>query len=463
MSKLPETWTYATSVKTNLKSPDGGQYQLRLAPKICIVGPNESNKSAIAEALQLAMSGQAAGLAFKTKPAKQDPLLTAMIPWGQQRGYTEVQWGNGSRSSWALTAGKRAVHTGPKMGALPLADIRAALQGNDSTRARFLYGWLCSPMESRAFLARIPAMLHSVVAEVSSAAARNDETPVNVGAFLTAVGQNKRKASSAAKAVDSLLAGLGTIQEVSEDKIEGLQRQLERAATKRVLQTLHAIGKAQPNVPTREALEALAHTLGGKEAVRVIPAFEESWEQAKEAVLHQRLAKTASQAVTSKAHHQGRGDMLSLLEKEVLAVVFSEIHKRGAQLIRSVSRYLPPKQSLCVDWGDDLQPDRVRLGLQKGEHQHFTLSGSTEARFLAALACAAATPENPLVVVEDRMWDATTLAQMMAVLEKSPAQVVVMSSIMPRGRRRKAWQYVEMSRTDGQPLEITNSLSGEAP
>ena len=458
MSKLPETWTYATSLKTNLKSPDGSQYLLRLAPKICIVAPNESNKSAIAEALQLAMSAQAAGVSFKAKPVKQDPQLAAMIPWGQDRGYSEVQWSDGTRSSWSLKAGTRPVHTGHKMGVLPLADVRAALQGNDTTRARFLYNWLCTPVEARYLSANLRSVMLTTLAEVSQKAAAGDAAPVHLGDLVGLIGSEKRKAAKSAQALESLLGGLGTIREVSDAELDGRREQYLRATTKKVLQDIYAIGKAQPSVPVKDLLDAMARELGGKAAVGKIPALEDLDVTYGDAILHHRLSRTARHAVNSRAHHAARGDQLALLEKEVLSLLYRELKKQERTLIAAVTRYLPPSQTLCLRWGDDLLPDRIRMGLQKGSQEHWTLSGSTEARFLAALACAVATPENPLIVVEDRMWDPKTLAQMLAALEKGPAQVVVMSSIMPRGRKRKAWQYVELSRTEGQPLEIASSL-----
>jgi hypothetical protein len=44
----------------------------------------------------------------------------------------------------------------------------------------------------------------------------------------------------------------------------------------------------------------------------------------------------------------------------------------------------------------------------------------------------------------------------MIALEKSPAQVVIMSTISPKGRARKAWKYVKISREAGKPLEVSD-------
>jgi len=75
------------------------------------------------------------------------------------------------------------------------------------------------------------------------------------------------------------------------------------------------------------------------------------------------------------------------------------------------------------------------------------MSGSTESRVLAALA-AALVPSNEtaIVVLEDRMWDLETLGKTMRSLEKCPCQIIIMSTMRPRGRARKEWTYVEVQR-----------------
>ena len=62
------------------------------------------------------------------------------------------------------------------------------------------------------------------------------------------------------------------------------------------------------------------------------------------------------------------------------------------------------------------------------------------------------TDSNDLIVVDDRMWDADTLKKTMTVLEKAPCQVIVMSTIKPKGRKRGAWTYIQVCRTPGEPL-----------
>jgi hypothetical protein len=457
MSAPIHSWTRAKSLTSNLKSPDGQPYSLPLGQYVLLIGPNQSNKSAIAESIQLALSGQVAGLPYKSKPAKVDPLLTAMIPWGETEGSAQVALSNGEKSSWALTAGKRANHSGAKHEALALAEVRAAMAGSDQTRAKFLYRNLCAPLPARELLAEVPWTHHAVLSLVWPGIEEKESKPIPLDKLLSAIMSRRTQKSKESASCLAVLAGLGSVEEISDDHLEGLRRELSRAAVKEALKTLYVESQRNPQINASDAIEHLADLLGGKRKVGVIPSWEEAWEKTGQALLDNRLSTIAKAAARAGAKHAARADLLQLAGAEVFRVLLRELHKREKDLIARTSRYLPPGEKLAIDWGDSPVPDRVRLGLvglDGGTQIHFTLSGSTEARFLAALACAVASPRAPLIVVEDRMWDTNTLARTMAALEKSPAQVILMSTIKPKGKRRKAWQYVELSRTPGKPLEI---------
>ena len=49
-------------IRSNIKSPNGQAWEYELGDYNLLIGPNESGKSAIAEAVQLALSGSAYGL-----------------------------------------------------------------------------------------------------------------------------------------------------------------------------------------------------------------------------------------------------------------------------------------------------------------------------------------------------------------------------------------------------------------
>ena len=85
--------------------------------------------------------------------------------------------------------------------------------------------------------------------------------------------------------------------------------------------------------------------------------------------------------------------------------------------------------------------------MDRGDTHHYALSGSAEARVLAAMA-AAMGEQASMAIVEDRMWDPKTLSETLHHLEDCPAQVILMSTIPHRGRHRTGWEYVSVSSED---------------
>ena len=67
-----------TNIKGHRAATELGQYTL-------LVGPNESGKSRIAEAIQLALSGSAWGLLWRAKTVKSGSQLDALRP-GEEAG-----------------------------------------------------------------------------------------------------------------------------------------------------------------------------------------------------------------------------------------------------------------------------------------------------------------------------------------------------------------------------------------
>lgn len=83
---------------------------------------------------------------------------------------------------------------------------------------------------------------------------------------------------------------------------------------------------------------------------------------------------------------------------------------------------------------------------------------------LAAIACAVAPDDGPAVVIlPDRQWDPDHLRLVMRGLAKSDAQVVVVSTVKPKGRVPKAWTVVDLEGMDGvNPLEVDDDTEDDA-
>ena len=138
-----------------------------------------------------------------------------------------------------------------------------------------------------------------------------------------------------------------------------------------------------------------------------------------------------------------------LLEKCLEAAIKNLIEDPLRAYTNRVDEYLPEGDTFMINTAGIFQP-----ALKRANGLHIALSGSTEARVLGAMAAALTRPGIPSVVIlDDRMWDPETLYRTLAALEDCPAQVVIMSTMRPKGKRRAKWTYVQI----GEELEYTIS------
>ena len=89
-------------VTSNIKSPDGSPWTRELGKLNLLVGPNESGKSAVAEAVQLAVSGSAYGLFFRSNQVKTGNQLVDLGPGGDKEIFAEVEFEDGTTSRWEM-------------------------------------------------------------------------------------------------------------------------------------------------------------------------------------------------------------------------------------------------------------------------------------------------------------------------------------------------------------------------
>ena len=134
-----------TQIQTNIKSPDGGDYTVNIGKHTLLIGNNESGKSAIAEALQLAQTGSAYGLLYRDKSIKDGKLLSALIPPSQNEAVAVARFDNGSIRRWVLERGKRPKSSGANEGqsALAIAELHSVMSGSTETKVKFFWEVLC--------------------------------------------------------------------------------------------------------------------------------------------------------------------------------------------------------------------------------------------------------------------------------------------------------------------------------
>ena len=108
---------YVDLISTNIKSVDGTTQTHQLGKHTLLVGPNESGKSAIAEAVQLALTGTASGLLYRNKPIKSGAQLSALMPQDEQTEmvFAQARLADGNTAEWILEKGKKPKNSGRNM------------------------------------------------------------------------------------------------------------------------------------------------------------------------------------------------------------------------------------------------------------------------------------------------------------------------------------------------------------
>ena len=433
--------SYIRSIATNIKSPDGKEHTIDLAKNTVLIGPNESGKSAIAESVQLARTGSAFGLLYRDKPIKDGKLLSALIPFGEQEARVEAVLDSGETCGWSLQQGKRPEKWGVNGAVLSSAEIHSVIAGNAETLAKFFWSHLCESVPAATLRQQVPIEHQEAFSMVVS----EDAVSIDMVDLVIRIGKTERDQASAAKASKMALASLGSVRQVSEDELEGIWDTLERAMTRDLTKIIYEMSQRDPGLQGTNTVAELVKNLGGKESIQRIPETGEVVADFCESLLQNRLCRIAIAAQGGASTAVTRQENLCRLRKFVLEEIVRQVAAKIPAFGKRVSAFLPKGEKLHVDISDS---QLITLSIARGEEIHTALSGSTEARLIAALGAALANSDDHLLVVDDRMWDAGTLAKTLGALEKAPCQVIVMSTVRPKGKKRANWSYLEIERGD---------------
>lgn len=446
--------TFVNKLTTNIKSPDGSDYTVNVGKNTLLIGNNEAGKSAIAEGLQLARTGTAYGLLYRDKPIKDGKLLSSLIPPSQEGAYAIAKMEGGEVCEWTLKRGKRATRSGPTNGvSLSIAELHAVMSGSAETKVKFFFGQLCPYLTAAELMELLPKDLHETLILVCRL-----DRPVDLEELLNKIGSLQRDQSAQARASKIALESLGTVRAVGDDELGGVWDTLKRAVLRDLLKMIYIDYRADPSLQAGHVLSHLTTQLGGKDAIGRIPPSDDVLGEIGETLLHRRLTRVAVLAKNGEVRASSLSVSLKALKTAVIRVMHDMVDKAASEFCKKVNSFLPKEDSLLFKSSGS----SIEIGLSRGGENHIALSGSTEARLLAAIAAGLAAGDD-LIVVDDRMWDPLTLGKTMEVLEKSPCQVVVMSTIKPRGRKRSSWSYIEVKRTPGKPLEINDGAKRKDP
>lgn len=438
-----------TQLNCNVKSdrPWGtvlGRYNL-------IMGPNRSRKTAIAQGLELAVSGSVDDVGGKDEVKIAKKLLT--LSSDGETLQASAEFANGHKSLFLLEAGSRAKTQGQFPNAMVHRVARDLLTASEAKTHR--------------------ALMQLVVLEKS-----RDEiaelVPARSRAKYLDIMERTRKGS--AGEAEAILAAA----EYAD------KRARELSASSRTLKTVyeHLKGQAEAQVPNDDALaESTAQIATGSltpqghmaavlrwaqdEGVTACPTCSSpvgaehigtcsAWAAQQPAVDSEALT-TNIQQVRDQMNVAFRWEMLSQVEKlrgfedrehqayknlrdDLDTLIGRLVTVSAASFFREVEKYLPDGWMLGLENGE--------IGLMRGDRVLSALSGAERAACVVAMACAAskrllADDEPAILVMEDRAWDPKTLAEVMRMLVKFDGQVIIQTTMRPRGRISGDWTILE--------------------
>jgi hypothetical protein len=368
---------YTTRLTTNLKGPTR---TYDLGDKVLIVGDNEAGKSAITQSLQLAYSGAATGLLFRDEVKLASALLT-MAPSGAGLDIVAEQ-DDGSRFAYTLPRGKRAKHSGPEFCNVDSGDIREAFSGSVDRMLTFLDKRVSVEgyAEAKQAVSDAQAKVKGLTAEL-----RTNE---------------------------SRLTQMGNPELVKKEALHQMVCQFGFTMVMRNMAVDSTI---------REACKEVSLAYG-----------KEKFAEAKDITLDTIIAKAKAisdwTAIQTVVEARDGLEVEIVVAKQAVAKLSAEYDLKARELVdvftSNVQPFLKKGESLSIDL------DTGYAALTRAGAQHEALSGSTEARVLAAMACALALPGIAgVLVLDDRMWSPDNLIASMEALSGAPCQVIITSTI----------------------------------
>ena len=435
------------SVLTNIKSPDGRSRKTEIGDKTLLIGPNECGKSTVAEAIQLALTGSVSGLFMRPKPVKTGTQLAALCPENEDLVFAEVELSDGSAALWEVSPGKRTKRTGYAGCVTPVSDLKEALMGSPLTAYKFFFQRLMDPITLEDLKKAFPKNSRLPKDETLASVLQSDSlTPQNVIEILDKAGKRKREARAKSKALTDVTRELQGAQVISNDELYKTWEKLFQALKYEEFKRMY-----KEKADLRGLIATEVQALGNKEQLIEIEKFGSAQisDKLTDMLTAQALGTVASETRQQKIACDEEQEEFDLLEKCLEAAIKNLVEGPMRAYTNRVNDYLPKEDEFTINTSGIFQP-----ALKRANGLHVALSGSTEARVLGAMAAALSRPGIPsMVILDDRMWDPETLYRTLSALEDCPAQVVIMSTMRPKGKRRAKWTYVSI----GEELEYIAS------
>lgn len=430
---------YIKQITTNAKTPTGEAQSWELSPKTLIVGPNEAGKSAIAQSAQMVAEGGAAGLMLRKGLVKMPNILMGMAPANTPLKIVATL-SDGRELSWEAAPGKRPVTSGIVLSDVSVESVRAAFSGSASTARTFLASVMDGiAITLDALLKSVPPAYENELTQITQGMA-GDLSFSALLALVDAAGKHKKMEADAYKTACAVVKAVEEMVGATQaDSIDDARDAYRIAVLADFFKQAGKAAKEADASGDPEPLKAarwLAGQIGGRsvlaEAKSPDVAVGGFVSAATSGVLKVSRDRAAAATVASEMWAKLETVLSDLADSLVDAKLVPEFERKVNEYMHENDRFMLDRATMV--------PGVYRFG-----RLHTALSGSTEARVLAAMTAALAKPgQLTVLVVDDRMWDGITLSRTLRALEEAPCQVIVMSTMLPRGRRRQAWGVIEL-------------------
>jgi len=405
---------YITGIHTNIKFPSSIVIN-NLSHHVLVTGANGSGKTALLNAVELALTGEARDIGGRSS-SRTGSILSNLIPPGESNLFSYVTFSDGTEASWVLERGKRPKHTPPPhKTVLIMKEILGALGGSKLTIARFLIRYFTHKTQ---FMSQGEGVMNAVeflaYEEKSRKTLNSWKSEYKaLSTALDVLGARAEGASAHTTKVTNLIA----MQRLLKLQVDNNLDVCGVCATKTSMATFGA---------RLAKVEGAIAKLGGAQVPERVEALQNA------------LAETQSHIDHAT---------------ETLAFIHAQIYEKVEEIAIPIFQRLVTRR-LDEAVGVTTTKQHYFVGfITEDDDNEAQVCPHVSGAELVRLACAIARtiietmehqPEAffPVVITPDRGIDQKTLKTLMLTLREVPATTILQNPVQPRGRPTTGWTRI---------------------
>jgi len=562
--KKQQTLPFVNRVTSNLKSPneDGAPWTVELGQKTLILGDNTSHKSAVLQAVELALTGAADDIVGRFD-VKDPSLLLTLAPGDTLTSMAQFSADSIGPATYNVErSGSRVKKPTHDTGfdarhVMPHRLVKAAIAGSEKTARKAFLEWTADEVSLQDVLGKLPTKQHDRYKDLAEKICVGGSAVDQLLAVTEYAGKQQRDAAKQVKGAEAAMKSAGedlgaqplddqleaaekavlAAQAVYDEAIQGHTKPTNDEIELRYASAVEAVeplkqrcqeieqryNELMDSVRVAEIAARLFewathnnldncpacnHAHGNDHNSALFDHWRETWSNENTKVHQQaeRLSDEFQQAETDLHHsaqevatlanlrgkgresnaselvfedaqeklnqaqetfrklvaEQSRWSDLKRMQDTINTMTLEAEHNKllksscevavGCLLTDQATRfadlvgtYLPDSWNFGIDLKDGNR-EVFRMGIRRGDKLHCALSGAESAAVVSAIAMATinGSSEPRVIIPEDRAWDPKTLGSVMRSLGSFPGQVIMASTIRPKGRMPAGWTVLDV-------------------